>query len=338
MREGVVRMGLGAKQTLRLVKLVAEMRRNRYPNSETFAKMLCDQSVGGDLDMSCTPRTIQRDIKILQTIYGAPIEFDARMNGFRLTRNTWDFQVPTQNEDLITYSLLGARVLEDIAPEPLKGKVRDTVDEELSTNSSDFLDEAFIESLIIATGIKADVDPAVFKGIFDGWRMRRPVEVLYCSPDGTETERLFEPHIVAFHHGIWYAKGYQLDPCEVRVLAIHRMRSVSLIHDKRFAIDRKLLEETRKNGLFSFRKIEGIVLRCDPDIGFYLREHQKVKKLKITTEPDGRLIVAMPPSVEHDVVRWILGEGGNIEVLEPVSLREKIAECGKRIAAVNKKA
>ena len=36
-----------------------------------------------------------------------------------------------------------------------------------------------------------------------------------------------------------------------------------------------------------------------------------------------------------DAIRWVLGEGGNIRVLYPEDLREKVALAGKRIFEVN---
>ena len=45
--------------------------------------------------------------------------------------------------------------------------------------------------------------------------------------------------------------------------------------------DRKLVEKTRCSGLFKYPKGDGVRLRCDAVIAFYLYEHQKMKKFKI---------------------------------------------------------
>ena len=40
--------------------------------------------------------------------------------------------------------------------------------------------------------------------------------------------------------------------------------------------------------------------------------------------------------IPQKAVRWVLGEGGNVEVLEPQWLREKICTLAKKTAKVNR--
>ena len=102
-----------------------------------------------------------------------------------------------------------------------------------------------------------------------------------------------------------------------------------------FITDKKLLESTRQNGLFEYPKVEGIRLKCDASISLYLREHQKAKQFTIEPQDDGSLIVTLQPSVEHEVIKWILGEAGHIEVLQPLALRRKVANAAKKILERN---
>ena len=71
-------------------------------------------------------------------------------------------------------------------------------------------------------------------------------------------------------------------------------------------------------------------------IGQRIREQRKAKKLTIEPQCDGSLIVTLPPSPEQEAIRWILGEGGKVEVLEPLDLRQKIHDLAVKIADVNK--
>lgn len=102
--------------------------------------------------------------------------------------------------------------------------------------------------------------------------------------------------------------------------AVQRMENVRFGGDT-FEPDKELLEQTRRDGLFEYPKIEGVKLHCDSSIAFYLYEHQKTKKFKIERQDDGSLIIILKPSFEHEIIRWVLGEGGHIEVLHPESLR-----------------
>lgn len=327
-------MPVSKKQMVRLLRTVAELKKNSYPNSKNLADKFRTADLEENINIACSDRTVQRDIETLKKDFSAPVEFDPVQNGYYLTNTNWEFSCPVLCQDLISSSLLGARIAEDIAPQPLKGMIRDSVDMQLATNNSDLLDVAFIQSLIIASGIKASIDPVVFKGIFDGWRQREAIRFTYRRTDGEESEKYFEPHLISFHKGIWYTKGLNLPSEKETVYAIQRISNVKL-SGKNFEIDKAIVEKVQKEGLFNYPKIEGIKLLCDASIGFYLHEHKDMKKFKIKVQEDGKLLVELAPAVEHDVIRWVLGEAGKIRVLEPDSLRKKVAESGKKIVEAN---
>ena len=327
-------MSVQSRQALRLMKFVAEMKKNNCPNASSFARLLQRADVDENFACACSIRTIMRDIETLQKDYHAPIEYDAARRGYYLRIPDWEFAVPIMTDDILSMTLLGTRLASDILPEPIKTDVNSAVEKVLTGNKSEFFDEAMIESLLCATGIKAAVDPAVFKKIFDGWRRHQVVAITYSKPNCGEISRKIEPHIIAFHHGVWYVKGYEYGTKEVRCYAIQRITGAAFGVDT-FETDKRLLESTRRNGLFEYPRIDGVRLRCDGSIAFYLYEHQKSKKFKIERRDDGSLIVTLKPAIEHEVIRWVLGEGGNIEVLCPRELREKVAAAGRRIWEIN---
>lgn len=49
-----------------MVKFVAQLKENRYPNCKTFAEKLYNSAVDTTGRLACYPKTIQRDIKILK--------------------------------------------------------------------------------------------------------------------------------------------------------------------------------------------------------------------------------------------------------------------------------
>ncbi len=327
-------MSVQARQALRLMKFVAEMKKNNYPNAGSFARLLREMDINENMDCACSSRTVLRDIEVLQKEYHAPIAYDAVRRGYYLKNRDWEFQCPIMGDELLSMTLLGTRLASDLLPEPIRSDVNTAVEKALTGNSSEFFDEAMIESLLCATGIKAAVEPMIFKDIFEGWRRHQVLALTYRKPNGGEQKRKFEPHIIAFHHGIWYIKGYEYGTKNIKTYAIQRITSVAFGIDT-FETDKKLLDATRRNGLFEYPKIDGIRLHCDASIAFYLYEHQKVKKFKIERQDDGSLIVTLRPAFEHEVIRWILGEAGHIEVLYPPELRRKVAEAGRKISERN---
>ena len=329
-------MPINKKQLMRLIKFVAEMRKNAYPNASTFARKLKEMDLNENLNISCSERTIMRDLDTLRKDFNAPIVFSPEHNGYCLNNQYWELKVPFMENEMVMSAMLGAQIAEKIMPSPVKEQIRDAVDNSIADNCSELLDRAYIETLLIASGAKTSITPEIFGTVFQAWRERRMLHLTYRKGStGEISERDFEPHIIAYHKGNWYVKGVNLADDKVIVLAIFRIKKAE-ITKKEFEIRKDILEQTKKDGLFDYPKIENIKVKCSSDIAYYLHEQRKEKKLGITQQEDGSLIVILPPSPEQEAIRWILGEGGNVEVLEPQWLREKICTLAKKTAKANR--
>ena len=334
--KGKITMPTNKKQLLRMVKMVADLRKNSYPNVNTWVKMFEALDRDENLNVACGRRTVMRDIDYLRKDFNAPIAYSSEHNGYYLTNPYWEFQVPFFDNEMIMSSMLGAQLAGEILPSPVKEQIRDAVDNQISANNSELLDQTFIETLLIASGSKTTTSPEVFGTVFQAWRERRTLMLTYQKGStGEVTQRKFEPHIVAYHKGNWYTKGVDLCDGKVITLAIFRIKKAELLRVT-FEIRRDILQETKRNGLFNYPKIENIKVKCSADIAYYLYEQRKAKKLTIEPQCDGSLIVTLPPSPEQEAIRWILGEGGKVEVLEPHDLRQKIHNLAVKISDVNK--
>ena len=320
------------RQLSRMIKLVAELKQNKYPNAPGFSKKLSDDIRD---PISCASRTIERDIAFLKKKMNAPIEYDAERKGYFLKNTTWKFAYSNLSEEMMASAILGARLAEDIMPEPIKSDIRDAVAEHLATNDTEELENAFIDSLLFASGVKADIEPETFKTVFDAWRQRHSIEFTYKTPNRGPSARTFEPHVVSFHNGLWYAKGLELPEGKIVVFAIHRMGDVRMT-DKTFEIDKNILDDVKKNGLFGFPKRDDIKVRCDASIAFYLRERETAQHLNVSEpQADGSVIVTLPETTENDAIRWMLGEVGRIQILEPVELRQKVVNAALAVIKSN---
>ena len=329
-------MPINKKQLLRLIRFVAELRKNNYPNAASFTRKLRETDLEENLNMSCSERTVMRDLETLRNDFHAPISFSPENNGYFLTNPYWELKVPFMDDDMVMSAMLGAQLAGKIIPSPVKEQIRDAVDNSIADNSSELLDHTYIETLLIASCGKTTIPPEIFGTVFQAWRERHVLHLVYQKGlTGEVSERDFEPHIVAYHKGNWYLKGVNIADNKVIVLAIFRIRKAELT-EHTFEIRKDILRQTEKEGLFDYPKIENIKVKCAPEIAYYLYEQQKAKKLVITPQEDGSMIVVLPPSPEVEAVRWILGEGGNVEVLEPQWLRGKICEKALKTAELNK--
>lgn len=84
-------MPITKKQMLRILRLVDLLKSDRYPNCSSFARMMRKADIDENLNISCTAKTIFRDIQTLKTDFNAPIKFDRNRNGYYLTDHRWEF-------------------------------------------------------------------------------------------------------------------------------------------------------------------------------------------------------------------------------------------------------
>ena len=87
-------MPTNKKQLLRMIRFIALLKANKYPNCTSFCKILQDADIYDNLNIICSSKTIYRDVKSLKDDFKAPIKFDASKNGYYLTDISWEL-LPT---------------------------------------------------------------------------------------------------------------------------------------------------------------------------------------------------------------------------------------------------
>lgn len=326
-------MPLNKKQLIRLVKLVSELKQNRYPNCQSFAEKLLASEFSDNVNIACGPKTIYRDIKILKEDFSAPIEFDSGRNGYYLTHHGWNFEYPVLMENQMLSAVFGGKIAESIVPDPLKTEIKNAVDSQLTTNNPDFLDTAFMESFIIASGVKVTIDAAIFKALFDAWITHHSVKIKHIGVNGKESAREIEPHAIVYLNSVWYIRGICLLKNEERVFAIHRIKQAQPT-EKTFVPDQKIIEATRKE-LFKYNKLRNVKILCMPEIAGYVMERNKAPGDYVEVNKDGSVTISFAEIAELEVVKWVLSEGGMAKVVSPPELARKIVSKAEKIIKMN---
>ena len=318
-----------------MVLFLAELRKNNYPSASSFAQLLREMDLRENTDLSCDPRTIHRDIDTLIHEYKAPIEYDPSERGYFLRNPDWNFTIPAFPEEVCNMLLLGTTFAAAIVPEPLRSKLNKAIAYALTNNSFGLLDEAMMNAIFCDVEINAPVDSRIFQKVFDAWRRHQVLRILYQKANGETSQRIVEPHLLAFRRGVWYLKGYEQGNKTPKCFALQRILEASP-HGKSFTTDKKLIRASRGQGLFDFPKVENVRLRCDPDLAQYIREQQNSHDWKCSRQKNGFLLVSLPPVFEHEILHWILANAGYIEVLAPLSLRQKVKEWAQSTVDLNR--
>jgi len=329
-------MGLNKNRLLRLIKLVGELKENRYPNSKTFAKKLKESDLYEETSIECCYKTIQRDIKALKEEFGAPIGYDFERQGYYLKHHGWDFNYPVIPDNMLMPSIFGAKIAEDTFPEPLKSEIRKAVNMQLTANNPEFLETAALNTFMTYSHTKVKINPDVFKAIFTAWQKHRSVKITYQpDPKVEKTIRVVDPYIISFYGGAWYVKAFCHLRDGIRTFAVHRIKSAELT-DYTYEVPKEVLKNPQ--GVpFNDEGIKDIELWCSPEIACYIMERNCPDNQTYKLNPDGSLNLYIKSLTSFTLTRWILGEAGNIKVIKPESLRVDIIKMAENILKVYNK-
>lgn len=317
-----------------LIELLKNKRVKEIIATSFIATLAKEQDYRGNIG-GFSIRTFYRDIDFLKNRYHAPIEYDKQRHSYVLTDKTWSFELPLpfDRKEFSLHTMLGLKTLAEITPGSFKNNiVSHSTQTARSQIPKTLLDQTLLEHFIVASGLKVEISTEIFKTLFYAWWNCQTVKIRYNNPKGSKTTREIEPQVIAYRHGIWYVKGYKITRTgeekspnrEIRVLPIYRILSVERLPDL-FERDHEMLLDIEKNGLFTYPKLNDIKVRCDASIAFYLKEHQKLKKFKVKPLDGGDLEITFDNAFEHELLRWILGEAGRVEVLAPSTLRKKVS-------------
>ena len=319
-------MPIGKKQLQRLIRLVAQLKENRYPNCASLAADMRRADLEENLNLACTSKTIFRDIQTLKADFDAPIRFDKSRNGYYLAHHDWTFSCPQIYDDAeMLAAVLGARVAEHIFPEPLRKQVRDAVDYLLTYNNPDFLDTAQMDSLVIIPANRTKIAAEVFVPLFQAWQKHELCRIEYTSSKGEQSVRDFEPHALIFFEGVWYAKGFCHARKSMRTLVLSRIASVTML-GKRFTPDPKIIRTANEEGIFDPEMVRDVVVECDEYLANIIPTRPLHPEQRIEPLPDGGCRILVDEMSKYRLITWVMHQCGRATVVAPRKCVEAIAE------------
>ena len=329
-------MPVNKKQLVRLVRLVAQLKENRYPNCSSFAADMRKADLEENLNLSCTAKTIARDIQVLRRDFNAPIDFDPSRNGYYLTHHEWTFTCPQIfDESCMLSAVLGARVAEHIFPQPMRKQIRDAVDFLLTNNNPDFLDTAQVDSLVVIPSKRTKIDANVFMPLFHAWQDHEVCHIAYQDSKGKASERDFEPHALVFFDGVWYAKGFCYTRKEMRTLAAARMKSV-VPTGRSFKPDLKIVATANEEGIFDREMVTDVVVRCDDYLAKIIQTRPLHIEQKVVPLDDGGCEIHVEEMTKFRLITWVMHQCGRAIVLKPQKCINEIVDFSTKLLKQHK--
>lgn len=145
---------------------------------------------------------------------------------------------------------------------------------------------------------------------------------------------VLDPYRVVYYHGGLYLYARVEEYAEVRTFAVERISRIEVL-DQGFDMPKDFDVSEYARGAFG---ITGgspvpVALLFDASVAGFVRERVWHESQTIEEQPDGSLVMRLHVSAGPELRSWVKGFLPHVRVLEPASLRERVAEEVKAAAA-----
>ena len=167
-------------------------------------------------------------------------------------------------------------------------------------------------------------------------REKRRLQVRYYTKTREEwTERLIDPYIIAFRGSAWYLVAYCHHRSNTLIFRLDRMSEVRLTND-RFELPTNFSADAFFSGSWFIEQGEPVKvrLRFAPEAARWVKDAHFHDSQQVEELPDQSLLFEVTVKGTREITRWILGYGGDVEVLAPESVRASVAEAGRKMAGM----
>jgi len=183
-----------------------------------------------------------------------------------------------------------------------------------------------------------EVDPRCLSEVYDSLLLGRQLEVGYRTRGAEEgAAYVVTPlGLVAVDATLYLVCNFA-DQRKVYKLALHRFERAVCLESLGQPIPEFDLQAYIADGGFEFSTEEGegfFRARFDREVSVHLDEAPLSADQKLTLLDDGRVEVEATVRESAQLQWWLLGFGDKVEVLEPLSLRQQIAEICQRMSDI----
>lgn len=301
-------------QIERIYFLHNEIIKKKYPNTKTIMQKF-----------GVSESSARRDIDYLREFLHAPVEFNRTKNGFFYS--SADFHLPFENVPEVM-ALLG--LLHKMAEEaglaglPEVTALKERLSAILSQDGKRLIDAVYFEK------IEAEpVSGEKIRLIFDAMQQGVSISFRYHKPSGEESQRVVDPLKLINYQWRWYLLGFCHLRNAIRIFYLFRMTNTQLTSDKCRVCEistEKLNTFLGKSfGIFKGNELKDVSILFRKDAATIVKEQIWHVEQEIQETPDG-LVLRLPVADFTEIMMKVLQFGSRAQVLEPETLRLKMAD------------
>jgi predicted DNA-binding transcriptional regulator YafY len=299
----------------------------KYPNCSVLAR-----------EFEVSAKTIQRDVDFMRDQLILPIEYDRARHGFAYAQAVGQFPLITVSEGELVALLVAQKAVEQYRgtsfEKPLRAafqKLVSSLGDEASVSLHELSEAVSFRSAGIPQG-----QISVFELLTSAVMSRQVVEFDYLSIRARKPgRRSVEPYHLACINSQWYLIARDQAREELRTFALTRIGNVKKLRTSferpaDFSVSKML---SGSFAAFEAGSTERVRIRFDSFAARLVSERHWHASQKIHPAERSGVELTMQVGIAPDLESWILGWGAHAEVIEPLALRDRIAETIRAMAA-----
>ncbi|MBB5352147.1 putative DNA-binding transcriptional regulator YafY [Haloferula luteola] len=284
-------------------------------------------------ELEVTPKTVLRDITFMRDHFRVPLEYDERAHGYRYVGEVGDFPAFEVGEGELAALFLARHALTSIRGTEVADKLRG-VFARLTGSLSERVELEW-EDLDVAFSRKAPEvrghDVQRFGRLADAVVKARWVSFHYRKLGADQSEaRKVQPLHLGEVDGGWYLIAHDPLRGALRTFSLVRMSRVRVLSETfERPSDFDGAAYLRKSfGVWSGEGVEQVRVRLS---GYAARMAQErrwhpTQEVEVIDEKGEEVEVRFEVGSLPEVVRWVLSFGSKAKVIEPLELKERVAE------------
>lgn len=282
-------------------------------------------------ELECGERTAKRTIQAMRDYLGAPIEYDRERNGYHYDQRQGAFELPGLwfNPSELQALLLMQQLLHQVEPglldpqlEPMRQRIGRLL--QLQHPSGNELRERI---RLISTAARPPGQH--FLRLSGAMLGKQALHVRYHARSQDQaSERDISPQRLTRYRDNWYLEAWCHLREDLRLFAIERIEILGPANTAFRQLSTGELDRAFDDsyGIFSGPPEDTAVLAFSPERARWIAQEQWHPDQQGDWREDGRFELRIPYSNPTELILDILRYGPDVEVLEPESLRKRVAQ------------
>jgi predicted DNA-binding transcriptional regulator YafY len=319
------------KNALIRYRIIDRMLRNKYKPypSKRELREACEDELFGSQGSNICDSTIEKDMFAMKMEHDAPIKFSKRHNGYFYEDPAFSINDIPLSEEEISSIRFAVNTLQQFREVPFFQQFGNAIDKivdrvAIGDNQNSEINQFIeFESAISVGG--NEFLPLFLEAI----RSRKKVFFTYASfIKGVEKPRKVSPLFLKEYRNRWYLISFDLAKNDIITYALDRVQDPIITDDEAtFPADfnpNDYFQDTI--GITTYKgKIEKIRIKANKIASKYIASQPFHRSQKLISEGTEESLFELNVLISEEFIRSILGFGGEVEILEPISLKEIIA-------------